>query len=112
MPVRVFRRELRATYSAPILAVALLAGVVLWRVSTEQSSVRWVEHTREVIVSTKDAQLDLRDMALAVRSYWISSDKRYLADFQDSDRSLAAELAKLSALVVDNPYQEQRLLEA
>lgn len=111
MPAGTFRRRLRASYFAPFLAIALLASIVLWRVSVQVSSVGWVEHSDQVIRRATDAQLDLRDMAVAVRSYWLSSDKRYLASFQDSDQALEANLAKMSTLIADNPTQGQRIIE-
>jgi signal transduction histidine kinase/ActR/RegA family two-component response regulator len=111
MPAGAFRRQLRASYFAPFLAMALLAGIVLWRVNAQVSSVGWVEHSDQVIRRAKDAQLDLREMTVSVRSYWLSSDKRYLASFQDSDRAFGANLAKLSTLLADNSAQGQRLLE-
>jgi CHASE3 domain sensor protein len=57
----------------------------------------WVEHTDRVIRGAKDAPLDLRDMTVAIRSFWLSSDKRYLARFEDSDRDLAANFAEISS---------------
>lgn len=112
MPARAFRRELRASYFAPVLAMALLASVVLWRLSAQVSSVGRVEHTYQVIREAKEAQADLLKMTVAIRSYWVSSDKRYLDTLQDSEQDLDASLASLSALVADNPAQGRRLLKA
>jgi signal transduction histidine kinase/ActR/RegA family two-component response regulator len=110
VPAR-FRREMRTIYFAPFLAMAALAAIVLWAVESQISSVSWVEHTDRVIRRTKDAQIDLRDMAVAIRSYWLVPDKKYLAEFEKADRQLSANLAAVSALVGDNPAQEQRALE-
>jgi signal transduction histidine kinase/ActR/RegA family two-component response regulator len=112
VPARAFRRELRASYFAPFLAIALLAGVVLWRVSAQVSRVSWVVHSYQVIRETREAQADLLKMTVAIRSYWLSAEKRYLAKLQDSERDLDASLARLSGLVGDNPVQGRRLLEA
>jgi signal transduction histidine kinase/ActR/RegA family two-component response regulator len=111
LPARVFRRGLRLGYFAPFLAMALLAAIALWRVNAQVSSVDWVEHTYQVIRRAKDAQLDLRDMAVATRSYWLSSDKKYLAKLQDADRDLGAKLARILTIVTDNPAQGRRLLQ-
>jgi len=110
LPAR-FRRELRKIYLAPFVAMAVLAGAMLWAVEAEVWSVGWVEHTDRVIRRIKDAQLDLRDMALAIRSYWLSSDKKYLAGFEKADRQLTDNLDAASALVRDNPAQAERVLE-
>ena len=112
MPARAFRRELRASYFAPLLAVALLAIVLLWRVSAQVSSVGWVEHSNQIIGEAREAQADLLKMTVAIRSFWLSLDKRYLTKLEDSERNLDASLETLSALVADNPTQGRRLLEA
>jgi len=112
VPVRAFKRELRASYFAPFFAMVLFAGVLLWRVSAQVSSVGWVEHSYQVIREARNAQADSLKMAVAIRSYWLSPDQRYLATFQDSERELDASLVKISTFVADNPAQGQRLLEA
>ena len=91
--------------------MALIAIVVLWRVSIEVSRVGWVEHTYEAIRVTRRAQSDLLKMQVAIGSYWLSPDKRYLAKLEDAQRDLDASLARISALVADNPAQGERLLE-
>src|SRR5262249_22535564 len=112
MPARAFRRDLRLVYFAPFLAMAILAAVVLWRVNAQVSSAVWVEHSYEVIRKTRRAQDDLLRMTVAVRSYWLSDDRRYLISLQEWDQDLDANLATMSALVSDNPAQGQRALEA
>jgi signal transduction histidine kinase/ActR/RegA family two-component response regulator len=112
VPARAFRRELRASYFAPFLAMALLAGVLLWSLNAQVSSVGWVEHSYQVIREAKEAQAELLEMAVAIRSYWLSADQRYLAKFRDSQRELDASLASISIRVADNPDQGRRLLAA
>ena len=70
------------------------------------------EQPDRVIWLAKDASLDLRDIIVAVKSFWLSSYQRYPARFKDSNRDLAANLAEISALVTDNPIQGKRALEA
>src|SRR5215469_3728613 len=91
--------------------MAVLAGTMLWAIAAEVSSVNWVEHTNRVIRHVKDAQLDLRDMAVATRSYWLSPDSKYLAEFEKADRRLTGNLSAISALVSDNPVQSQHVID-
>jgi signal transduction histidine kinase/ActR/RegA family two-component response regulator len=91
--------------------MAVLTGVVLWRVTAQVSSVGWVEHTDQVLRRTKDAQLSLRDMSIAIQSYWLSVDESYLVKFKNADQELTKNLAIVSGLVADNPAQGRRLLE-
>lgn len=95
-----------------MLAMALLAGVVLWRVKAQVSTVARVEHSYQVIREARRAQADLLKMTVAVRSYWLSGEKRYLGSVNDSERDLDLSMARLSSRVGDNPGQGQRLLEA
>lgn len=110
MPARAFKHKLRASYFVPFLAMLLLAGIVLWRVSAQVSNVDSVQHTDQVIRDARHAQIELLKMTVDVRSYWLTTDKRYLTTLEDSERDLDATLAHISALVVDNPIQGQRLL--
>jgi signal transduction histidine kinase/ActR/RegA family two-component response regulator len=91
--------------------MAVLTVVVLWRVNAQVSSVGWVEHTDQVLRRTKDAQLSLRDMSIAMHSYWLSADESYLVEFRNADQELTNNLGIVSALVADNPAEGRRLLE-
>jgi CHASE3 domain sensor protein len=109
VPYRQFRRKLTASYLAPfIIAMALLASAVLWRSRVEVSIVNWVEHSDQVLLRTKDAELEMRDMMLAVRAYLLTSDKKFLTELKNAQRRFAKELSGIAALVGDNPEQEQR----
>jgi hypothetical protein len=50
-------------------------------------------------------------MDTAMRSYWHSSDKKYVAKLQGADRKLSANLTTIFALVTDNFSQGQSLLD-
>jgi signal transduction histidine kinase/ActR/RegA family two-component response regulator len=112
VPDRAFKGELRKGYFAPVIAMAVLAAVIVWRVDDQIQSVQWVEHTSAAIRETEDARQALLNMGIAIRSYWITGQKNYLDDFQSYSRELSQRLASASALASDNPTQGQRLLEA
>jgi signal transduction histidine kinase/ActR/RegA family two-component response regulator len=112
VPYRRFRRKLTASYLAPfIVAIGLLAATVLWRIQAQVSVATWVEHSDQVILRTKDAELEMRDMMLALQAYLLTDDKQFLTKLADTQRQLANELGRMFALVGDNPGQEQRLLQ-
>jgi signal transduction histidine kinase/CheY-like chemotaxis protein len=112
MPARAFRRELRFSYFAPFLGMALLAGVVMWRVRSQVVLVTWVDHTYQVIREIGYAQNDLLKITVAARSYLLAPDKGELAALQDAEKNLDSTIAMLSSLIVDNTAQGQRLIRA
>ncbi|HEV3110942.1 MAG TPA: CHASE3 domain-containing protein [Candidatus Binataceae bacterium] len=112
MAYREFRRRLTARYLAPfILAVAVLTALVVWLIQTQISTVDWVEHSDQVIERTKDAELEMRRIQLAIRAYLYAPDKRFLDEVSDAGDEFARNLEKVAALVADNPEQEDRLLQ-
>ena len=112
VPYRAFRRNLTLSYFAPfIVALALLAAIVLWRIQDQASIAGWVEHSDQVLLGTKDAELDLRDMQVAYRNYLLEPDDQYLGRLADARAALAKDIGEIGALVSDNPDQEQRVLK-
>ena len=112
LPYRAFKRNLTASYFAPfILTLSVLAGVVLWRFQNQASITGWVEHSDQVILRVKDVELELREMQSGLHGYLLTSDKRYLTELGDARDALGKNIAIISALVADNPGQEQRVLE-
>jgi signal transduction histidine kinase len=110
VPYRAFRNKLTASYIAPfVIALAVLAGIILWRLADQVSINRWVEHTDRVILTAKDTELALRDVQLSYRAYLQSSDKRYLSEFAGARSEFEGDLSKMAAEVADNAEQLQRL---
>ncbi len=112
MPYRAFKRNLAVSYLAPfIITLTVLAGVMLWRFQNQASITGRVEHSDQVILRVKDVELELREMQLGLSGYLLTSDKRYLTELGDARDALGKNLAIISALVADNPNQEQRVLQ-
>ena len=110
MPYRAFRRTLTATYFAPfIIALMVLAAVVLWRVQIQASITGWIEHSDQVLLTAKDAELELRNLQSASRDYLVAPDQRFLSDLTEARSKLAKNLSELVSLVADNPEQEEIL---
>ena len=112
MPYRAFRWNLTATYLAPfILAVAMLTAFLLWSIQEQNSSVGWVEHSDQVIMQTKDAELQMGRMQLALRSYLYRPDQQFLNQLNAAGHEFARNLEKIAVLIADNPDQQDRLLQ-
>ena len=110
MLYREFKSRLTAGYLAPfVIALAVLAGIILWRLGDQIALNQWVEHTDRVILNAKDTQLALRGVQLSYRAYLQSSDRRYLAELAEAQRELDSAFKRVAAAVADNPDQLQRL---
>lgn len=110
MPYRAFRKKLTASYLAPfVIALAVLAGIILWRLEDQVSINRWVEHTDRVLLDAKDTELDLRDLQLKSRIYLQSSTPQSLIDYREARDGFVQDLARSAAETADDPVQQQRL---
>lgn len=90
--------------------MVLLAAIVLWRVHARISITKWVEHSDEVLLGAKDAEVDFEKMRLALRAYVASPDKAYAAELREATSAFEKELEDIATAVTDNPEQERRLL--
>ena len=112
MPYRAFRRKLTASFFAPfIIALVVLASVVLWGIRNQASITGWIEHSDRVMLRTKDAELELRNMQVAYRGYLALPDKRYLTELGEARNRFTKNLGELAASVGDNPEQERILVK-
>ncbi len=97
--------------AAALIFVAVGLGVVLGAQRFIVDANR-VSHTNEVIaLGVAIAQLRL-DGEAAQRGYLLTDDVDYLADYQRSRGDLPELLAKLHALVRDNPDQSRRSISS
>ncbi len=84
-----------------------LTALVLWRLESQISSVDWVEHSDQVILRTKDAEIQMQRINLAVIAYLHSPDRRFVDEIINGRHAFARDLARIAALVADNPEQEK-----
>jgi len=107
MPYRAFNRKLTAGFFAPfVLALVMLVVVILWGVGNQAAMSAWVEHSDQVLLRAKDAQVEAREMQIAYRGFIISPEQRYQDDLTDARNRFAKNLNELAALVSDNSDQE------
>ncbi len=112
MPYRAFKRNLTVSYLAPfIVTLGLLAAVFLWRVQDQAALTRWIEHSDQVMLRGKDAELQIRDIQIAYRSYMMLPDQQFLRDLAEARKKLNKDLGALASAVSDNQEQEDILLK-
>ncbi len=91
-------------------AVLLLVGGLAWdRLAAVQAGNMWVEHTREVLVSIRNLQIDVRDAEAGQRGYLLTGDDKYLGPYEKAASAVGVLQGKLQRLTVDNPAQQERL---
>ncbi len=102
------------TRIATVFVLALVVVVVLeglsWRAASELSqTVRWVDHTNEVVRKADAALEDLVDVETGTGGYLITDRKESLEPYERGIGRLPGDLTQLQTLVVDNPDQLRRV---
>jgi CHASE3 domain sensor protein len=95
----------------PVLLIVAL-GLLAYRLATESvESFNWVTHTYSVIEELDATVAALVGVETAQRGYVITGRENYLEPDTDPPRDATNHLARLHALVFDNPSQRTNLLE-
>ncbi|HEX8202333.1 MAG TPA: CHASE3 domain-containing protein, partial [Isosphaeraceae bacterium] len=95
-----------------VLAALVANGVVTYHnVRTIDSSDRWIDHTREVIIELERAASTLKDAETGQRGFLLTGDEDYLEPFRAATARMDVTLDHLAALTADNPSQQRRIAE-
>ncbi len=70
---------------------------------------KWLIHTYNVLVKLEEIDTALEELLSSERGYIIKQEKQFSDDFEKSQKSMKAAVAKLSQLVTDNPTQVHRI---
>jgi PAS domain S-box-containing protein len=98
-----------AGYGLVVGALALNAWLTVANLRTIRASVRWVEHTWEVLNELEHAHVLLRDLESAKRGYLLTADPRDRRLLEEAQAGLRRSLDRLAALTADNPAQQENL---
>ena len=102
------RLLLRATL-LPLLLMAALSALLIGQILYLVQSIRWTQHSNQVIAtSTEDMKLIL-DQETGKRGYLLTGDPIFLEPYQRALDALGPGLTKLTNLVSDNPTQAARV---
>jgi signal transduction histidine kinase/ActR/RegA family two-component response regulator len=111
MPARAFSRRLTNTFLVPLVGIVVVGtAILLWRFHAEMTAADWVQHSNQVIIGVKDAEIDLRAMQVNFRSAMLSSDSQYRDHIAKAEQALGESFGALTSLVADNPVQRKRLI--
>ena len=104
-----FRRIVRRAFLLPIGTMIMAAVLLAWLVGYLLTVTNWVDHTDQVIAQAHLSEKLILDKESALRAYQVTGTPETLKQFQAMDAGIQEELAKLHAMVSDNPAQGERL---
>ena len=110
MDQRSFQRLLRRTVALPVGLLMLLAVTLAGEILLLTTSLRWVDHSDQVIASAREMMRSVVEMDTALRGYHLTGDQTFLDAFNDAHTRYPTQLDWLRRLISDNPSQ-QGLLE-
>jgi signal transduction histidine kinase len=101
-------RTLSGFVAAAFVAVALVCAAY-WLSLQQSRAAAWVSHTHEVLATIARTRAALVDIQNGHRGFTISGLEEDLRPYHSGRAAIAAETARLRALLADNPVQQQRL---
>ncbi len=91
--------------SIPLAFVLTLIALVGYLQRSNESAVRWTDHSDQVIGQAQGLLTQMVDAETGVRGYVTSSDPLFLAPFNQAVKLIPGYEAGLKSLVADNPLQ-------
>jgi signal transduction histidine kinase len=95
--------------SAGFLVLVAISTLSVVLVTQSRKDNGWVVHTVEVENQLNALLLEIRRAESATRGYLLTSEPRFLAEYQSVSRSVGPDLDKLADLTIDNPPQVENV---
>jgi PAS domain S-box-containing protein len=111
MDQRSFQRLLRRTVALPVVLLMLLAVTLAAEILLLSVSLRWVDHSDQVIANARQLMRNIVEMDTGMRGYHLTNDQNFLDSYDDAKAKVPDQLALLESLISDNPEQQRRLKE-
>ncbi len=111
MQTRNFRNLLRRTLFLPLILLSLLAVTLVVEVLSLTSNLRWVDHSDNVIDSSRQTMRYMVEMESSLRGYELTRDPKFIDTFQQAKAQLPQGIDRLVQLTADNQLQQNRLKE-
>lgn len=103
------RAGLWGIVTLPVIALALVAGMLMWQLARMTEANSQVAHSDRVISETDRAMGLLVDMETGVRGYLLTGERLFLEPYRVGSRDLDPVLSLVQSLVHDNPAQTATL---
>ncbi len=106
-----FKSLLRRVIVVPMVATAVLAGLLLWETFDLNKSLQWVDHTDQALDQSGTLLMLFIDMESGTRGYIVTGDETFLHPYLEGAKKSDSEFQTLYRLLDGNPIQQQRLKE-
>ena len=109
MDERTFQSLLRRTVALPVLLLVLLAAILTGEILLLGWSLRWVDHSDQVLSAARQLQRQIVEMETALRGYYLTGDDSFLNAYNDAKSKVNEQAQPLDSLTRDNAAQQERL---
>src|ERR1700761_2044319 len=109
MDQRSFQRLLRRTVALPVILLVLLAITLTAEIIVLSASLRWVDHSDQVISAARQLQRQIVQMDTDLRGYHLTGDQGFLDSYNEAKSRVPEQFRQLHSLTADNPGQLQRI---
>jgi PAS domain S-box-containing protein len=104
-----FQKLLRRTVALPVLLLVMLAAVLASEILLLGASLRWVDHSDQVIATARQLMRNMVEMDTAERGYSLTKEPSFLETYNEAESRVPEQIQILEKLTADNPAQQQRL---
>jgi PAS domain S-box-containing protein len=112
MDERSFQSLLRRTVALPVVLLVLLAAILTGEILLLAWSLRWVDHSDQVIATARQLQRQIIEMDTALRGYYLTADDSFLNAYNDAKSKVGEQMQSLAWLTRDNDAQQQRVRQS
>ncbi len=109
MEERSFKRLLRRTVAVPVILLMLLAATLVGEILLLSFSLRWVDHSDQVISNARQMMRYMVEMDTGQRGYHLTGDRTFLDGYGDARSKFPEQSDLLGRMTADNPDQQRRL---
>jgi PAS domain S-box-containing protein len=109
MDQRNFRRALRRTVALPVALLVLLAATLATESLVLFGSLRWLDHSDQVIATARLMQRQIVEMDTELRGYSLTHDPAFLNSYSEAKSKWPEQFSLIQQLTADNVLQQQRL---
>ncbi|PXX45277.1 response regulator [Undibacterium pigrum] len=103
-----FKRILFRNISLPLVVGVISAAIFVGMIFYLLSTMKWVEHTVQVIANINEASQYSVNLQSGMRGYLVTGEESVLATYDVDKSQMANRLRGLAEMVSDNPVQAER----
>ena len=111
MDQRSFQKLLRRTVAIPVIMLMSLAVILVGEILLLNASMRWVDHSDQVLANARQLMRNIVEMDTGLRGYHLTNDRTFLQPYDEARSKVPEQLDFLQHQTADNPSQQQRLAE-